>query len=454
MSRGRVAPHHDGRKYIPKNADIILQKNNTVILKCDSVRDKINDFFHDTIEQYNSKQKRKDRQKDFDYYTALVEGREGYGKGDAQEQPVYEYVIQIGDNNTNGVTNDKFDVDHWETLKKDGKIKDASDYILKHLNKNKDKQKLKTILNTIGQKFVDGELSKNFLPLYAYGHDDEPGGTYHLHIGFCPFVEGEKRGLSKRVSLTKALQAMGYTGNSGEAIQEWQRDVMDRVTAEMQKQGYERAVKNNHKKHLSVDAFKLETKCAQLESQIAELDGELEGSKIGVKYRRAKKLADKAKQEAEKAKKEQEEAEQATEKIKKEREETEKELKDIKQQTEEARIKAQEAQKELLDIKHQVQAEKDRVKALQADMQEYINQAEQITQQLQSIQQQYRPKDQDVLKYLVRNKTEQGQRLYDYYAQKTEVQIKKTVKRIQKPLTDKITQAKQQKQKQNEDYEL
>ena len=37
-------------------------------------------------------------------------------------------------------------------------------------------------------------------------HDDEPGGTPHLHVAFAPFAGGAtKNGLEKRISLSKCF---------------------------------------------------------------------------------------------------------------------------------------------------------------------------------------------------------------------------------------------------------
>ena len=46
----------------------------------------------------------------------------------------------------------------------------------------------------------------------AHLHMDE--ATPHLHIDFIPFTTGSKRGLETRVSLKKALEALGFTGGT------------------------------------------------------------------------------------------------------------------------------------------------------------------------------------------------------------------------------------------------
>ena len=46
----------------------------------------------------------------------------------------------------------------------------------------------------------------------AHLHMDE--ATPHLHIDFIPFTTGSKRGFETRVSLKKALEALGFAGGT------------------------------------------------------------------------------------------------------------------------------------------------------------------------------------------------------------------------------------------------
>lgn len=268
VSRGETAHRHDGREYIPKNAEVSFQKHNVDLLRCEDVGQRVNDFFRPAVQRYNDKQKRADRKKSEDYYQALLSGEEGYGKGKAQESPIYEYVFQIGNRDDTGVTDDSFDADHWKELKEAGKLKEASQYAEAHRNTSPDKAVLKEALLAVGQKFANGECGSNFLPLYAYCHDDEPNGTCHLHVAFCPYVTGEKTGLDTRVSLRKALKAMGYPGDAQEGIFAWQRDMKDMITKEMEKRGYQREIKDNEAKHIPVDEFKAQKRKAELQADI------------------------------------------------------------------------------------------------------------------------------------------------------------------------------------------
>ena len=267
-SRGPVAPDHDGRTSTPKNVEPSLTARNEVIKACPDVAAAVNDFFRAAIERYNAKQTRSDRKKSYDYYNGLLSGEEGYGSGRMQEKPVYEYVLQIGNKDTNGVTDASFDAEHWKSLRKSGKADEAAKYVQQHLNTDPDREALKETLTDVGRRLQD--KYPNFHVLYCYGHDDEPCGTYQLHVAFVPFISGQKTGLDTRVSLRKALKEMGFTGNPQEGIKAWQRDVKEMIADEMAGRGYQRADMGNDNPHLSVDAFK------DQQRQLAALNSEIE----------------------------------------------------------------------------------------------------------------------------------------------------------------------------------
>lgn len=252
---GDVTPEHDARVYTPKNAEATLKDRNITILGCPDLAAAVNDFYGPAIQRYNDKQKRASRKKSEDYYTALLNGEEGYGKGDTQEQPVYEYVFQVGNRDDNGVTDTSFDVTHWQELKKAGKLQDAAAYVQTHLNRDASREEMKDALNTVGGKLQD--RFPYFKMLYIEGHDDEPDGTYHLHVAFTPWIDGQKTGLDTRVSLRKAAEAMGYEWNGGEAIKAWQRDVKDMIAEEMESRGYSRQYMSNTEEHFDVNAWKV-----------------------------------------------------------------------------------------------------------------------------------------------------------------------------------------------------
>ena len=129
VSQGDHAEEHSRRSYTPASADYSLREQNEILFDSGNDKEHFNDFFRPSIEAYNARQKRSDRKKSLDYYEALLNGTEGYGKGKQQEKPVYDDVVQIGNRETNGITKRTFNVDHWRQLKAQGHYDEAAQYV-------------------------------------------------------------------------------------------------------------------------------------------------------------------------------------------------------------------------------------------------------------------------------------------------------------------------------------
>ena len=103
MSRGRTAIEHDLREYVPHNVNADMTKYNKVLvneLNGRTLAEYTNDYMKPYIEFYNSKQRRSDRKKSFDYASDYIKeqnnmasARQSYTAG----KLAYEYVIQFGD---------------------------------------------------------------------------------------------------------------------------------------------------------------------------------------------------------------------------------------------------------------------------------------------------------------------------------------------------------------------
>ena len=248
------AENHSRRAYTPSNAERSLQSENIVILDCGNDRVAFNDFFRQSILDYNAKQKRDDRKKSLDYLQELEAGREGYGRGDKQEKPFYHHVVQIGNNETLGVTTNEFDFDFWKQLKKDGKYDEAAAYVRKHLNRSEDRKQMTAVLEEVGRG-----LQEKYPYCKVWGlivHRDEPHGTDHLDIRYTIFTDGEKTGLGKRVSMNKGLAKMGFVSDKERtALQKFQDAIKDDIQHGMEARGYERDYRDNHKKHVSTSVY-------------------------------------------------------------------------------------------------------------------------------------------------------------------------------------------------------
>lgn len=258
VSQGHIAPAHDRREYTPDNADRRLRENNHVILDTVNMRDEFNKLFEDSISRYNAGQKRKDRRKDFDYLSEIESSTHA-------EKPFYEYVLQIGNNETNGITTPAFDRKQQERWAKD---KDSFD-LDAYLNKNPDRSELVQVLDESVSDIQ--ERYPNFHFWAIIGHDDEPCGTYHLHLRFTPIAHGYAQGMDTRCSLTKALNEMGFHNGEGLAISQWQNDLKGHIEEVMIQHGYARDYMSNKERHLSTPMYKLKTEKEELCDDIEKL---------------------------------------------------------------------------------------------------------------------------------------------------------------------------------------
>ena len=99
----------------------------------------------------------------------------------------------------------------------------------------------------------------------AHLHMDE--ATPHLHIDFVPFTTGSKRGLDTRVSLKKALEALGFKGGTRSDTEwdQWANAEKERLAEIMLAHGVEWEKKGTHEEHLSVLDYKKKERTKEVE---------------------------------------------------------------------------------------------------------------------------------------------------------------------------------------------
>lgn len=220
VSQGHIAVAHDYRMGdTPKNVSDEMTKDNKIIVGSGELDERrlFNEFFEDSVEEYNGKQKRKDRRIN-DYYEHISEGK-------GKEHPFYEYVIQIGNRDSNSVLDD-----------------------------SEEALKAREALDNVAEKLEEKYPSFKFW--FIGSHADEPNGTYHYHIRFTPVGEGYKNGMKKRCSLNKALENMGFKQNgSSYPINEWKKDVESLIEEEMLSLGLEREYGDGRKVRTETKEF-------------------------------------------------------------------------------------------------------------------------------------------------------------------------------------------------------
>ena len=229
--RGKGSLTHNRRDFIAENVDSCRTPLN-VEYRNEDIRAVYHELFDDALARYNEKQTRRDRVID-DYYEKIRTGK--------QEKPFEELIIQIGNK------------DDMNASSENGQL-------------------ARQMLDEYMQSFQ--QRNPTLRVFSAHLHMDE--ATPHLHIDFVPFTTGSKRGLETRVSLKKALEALGFAGGtkSHTELNQWIEAEKQALASIMARHDIEWEQKGTHEEHLSVLDYKKQERSkevAALENQIDTL---------------------------------------------------------------------------------------------------------------------------------------------------------------------------------------
>ena len=229
--RGKGSLTHNRRDFIAENVDSSRTPLN-VEYRNEDIRAVYHELFDDALARYNEKQTRKDRVID-DYYEKIRTGK--------QEKLFEELIIQIGNK------------DDMNASSENGQL-------------------ARQMLDEYMQSFQ--QRNPTLRVFSAHLHMDE--ATPHLHIDFIPFTTGSKRGLETRVSLKKALEALGFMGGtkSHTELNQWIESEKQVLASIMARHDIEWEQKGTHEEHLSVLDYKKQERSkevAALENQIDTL---------------------------------------------------------------------------------------------------------------------------------------------------------------------------------------
>ena len=229
--RGKGSLTHNRRDFIAENVDSSRTPLN-IEYRNEDIRAVYHELFDDALARYNEKQTRKDRVID-DYYEKIRTGK--------QEKLFEELIIQIGNKDDMNATSEIG-------------------------------QLARQMLDEYMQSFQ--QRNPTLCVFSAHLHMDE--ATPHLHIDFIPFTTGSKRGLETRVSLKKALEALGFVGGtkSHTELNQWIESEKQALASIMARHAIEWEQKGTHEEHLSVLDYKKQERSkevAALETQIGAL---------------------------------------------------------------------------------------------------------------------------------------------------------------------------------------
>ncbi len=224
---------HNTRSFIADNVDASRTKNNITLIHED-IKLVYHKLFDKALDEYNTKQKRKDRQIKC-YYEKISRSK--------QEKLFYEVIVHIGNKNDTVVGSSAAEVATW-VLK---------DYV-----------KMFQLRNP--QLYVIG----------AYIHLDEE--TPHLHPNFVPWVSGCKRGLETKTNLKAALATRGFAseGKGNTEWKQWAEAEKDDIVLIMRRYGIDWKKKNAHNQNLSVLDYKKQERA----KEVVALEEELEGAQV------------------------------------------------------------------------------------------------------------------------------------------------------------------------------
>ena len=213
--------NHNNRKFIAENVDRTRVKDNITIVK-DDIKQVYHELFDDALKDFNARQTRKDRII-HDYREHIRHGR--------QEKEFYEVIFQVGNMEDTPVGTEA--------------AKTATEIL---------------------QEFTEGFIKRNpHLRVFnAVIHLDE--ATPHVHIDFVPFATGQKRGLSTRNTLSKALEQQGFKGEGKleTNTKKWIEREKQALSEVMLTRGIEWEQLGTHNEHLSVLDYKKQERQKEL----------------------------------------------------------------------------------------------------------------------------------------------------------------------------------------------
>jgi hypothetical protein len=229
VSGGAVNARHDldpDYRARLRNVDRSKTKDN-LILAGESIEHAYERLFGEATETYNARQVSKGRpDRQIENYYARVRdayqadrAKVGHSKSrSGRPAPAIEYVVQLGNRET------------W--------------------SRELDESEAKAVYSEAFDR-IRARTAGAIDWFAAAVHVDETDGTPHMHILGIPYGESQNRGLPLQVSMNKALKTMGL-----DRLPDLQNTLMGCLEGAARDHGVERAVMDDHHKHMDVPQFK------------------------------------------------------------------------------------------------------------------------------------------------------------------------------------------------------
>lgn len=229
VSGGAVNARHDldpDYRARLRNVDRSKTKDN-LILAGESIEHAYERLFGEATETYNARQVSKGRpDRQIENYYARVRdayqadrAKVGHSKSrSGRPAPAIEYVVQLGNRET------------W--------------------SRELDESEAKAVYSEAFDR-IRARTAGAIDWFAAAVHVDETDGTPHMHIIGIPYGQSSNRGLPVQVSMNKALKTMGL-----DRLPDLQNTLMGCLEGAARDHGVERAVMDDHHKHMDVPQFK------------------------------------------------------------------------------------------------------------------------------------------------------------------------------------------------------
>lgn len=236
--------------------------------------------FEDSIKEYNSKQKRKDRKitdENGDYVTAYIkslkESRRGKSKktiskkmedgtsqtveitNDNGQRILYELVVSAG--NCNKLLDERGRVQYTQ---------DGHEIHPQRVEKEINKRAIQRFCESFESNYQNFKIA-----LCAYHGDEQymnargvyEWGIEHAHIDFIPVASGYSRGLTKQAGMRKALEQMGFKnryeadGTYLNAYQDFCRDAQVRFENILTEEYYRYYIEDKHMRMEDIEELEI-----------------------------------------------------------------------------------------------------------------------------------------------------------------------------------------------------
>ena len=240
--KGKGSLSHNNRDFIANNVYVERMDWNEYYIQ-QPLREAYDQLFSEAVEEYNAKQKRKDRHVK-DYLTDIKKSRN-------KEKQFYEIVVQIGRKEDTGVVDDQ------------GNLTESA-------------KEARQILDEYARSFQ--ERNPNLYLFNAVLHMDE--ATPHLHLDYIPVAHGYKSKMHTRNSLTKALQEMGIepaVGKTDTETMHWQQREREYLMEMCRERGLEIEVLGEKRDNYTIPEYKAARQAADaLTAELEILNAEKE----------------------------------------------------------------------------------------------------------------------------------------------------------------------------------